>query len=89
MTPDLAAAVRQQPVRLLGRADPVALIARLTPAEHEVVGLLASGLAPKTAAYRLGVQLSTVRSHIASAKRKTGARTIARLVSLFVEAIQA
>ena len=51
----------------------------LTEAEAEVVRLLASGLAPKQIAHMRGVALSTVRSQLKRAKRKTGARTLAEL----------
>jgi DNA-binding CsgD family transcriptional regulator len=56
---------------------------RLTAGERRVLELLASGLAPKQAALEQGVSISTVRSHIASAKRKTGARTLPQLVWAF------
>jgi DNA-binding CsgD family transcriptional regulator len=85
LTPELAAAVRAVPVGLLERADPAAVIVPLTQAERSVLELLAGGLAPKQAARELGVRLPTVRTHIASAKRKTGARTLEQLVGLFVE----
>ncbi len=86
ITPALAAAVRGEPIAELARGDPVAITATLSVAERAVLSLLARGLAPKQAARELGVELSTVRSHIASAKRKTGARTLDQLVGLFVEA---
>jgi DNA-binding CsgD family transcriptional regulator len=86
VTPALASAVRAQPVALLPRAEPSALIAALTDAEHRVLGLLREGLLPKQAAVELAVALPTVRSHIAAAKRKTGARTIEQLVGIYAEA---
>jgi DNA-binding CsgD family transcriptional regulator len=55
----------------------------LTRSERRVLGLLAQGLAPKQAAWELHVAISTVRSHIAAAKRKTGARTLQQLVGEF------
>lgn len=58
---------------------------RLTKSERRVLELLACGLAPKQAAWELGVSIATVRSHIASAKRKTGARTLVQLVWAFAE----
>lgn len=60
--------------------------ARLTTAECRVLMLLAQGLAPKQAAWELQLALSTVRTHIASCKRKTGARTLQQLVGAFAEA---
>ena len=86
LTPQLAIAVREPAERLLGRADPSALIRRLSAAERKVLVLLADGRAPKQAARDLTVSLATVRSHIASAKRKCGARTVEQLVALFAEA---
>jgi DNA-binding CsgD family transcriptional regulator len=84
LTPQLAAAAGM-PAGLLGRADPVALVAPLSAAERRVLGLLADGLAPKQAAHQLGVALATVRSQIAAAKRKTGARTLEQLVGIYAE----
>jgi DNA-binding CsgD family transcriptional regulator len=88
VTPLLARAVGApaSAAALLPRADPGALIAALTAAERDVLALLAQGRAPKQAARDQGVALSTVRSHIAAAKRKTGARTLEQLVALFAEA---
>jgi DNA-binding CsgD family transcriptional regulator len=86
LTPRLGAAVRGEPAGLLVRADPTALIEPLSPAEHRVLDLLAEGLLPKQAARSLEIALPTVRSHIASAKRKTGARTLEQLVGLYAEA---
>jgi DNA-binding NarL/FixJ family response regulator len=57
--------------------------ARLTRSERRVLTLLAEGLAPKQAAWELHVAISTVRSHIASAKRKSGARTLQQMVGAF------
>lgn len=85
LTPALAAAVRGERIGALSRGDPVAITASLSPAERAVLTLLARGLAPKQAARELVVTLATVRSHIASAKRKTGARTLEQLVGLFAE----
>ena len=87
MTPELVAVVaagREQ--HLLPRADPGALTSKLTTAERQVIALLASGRAPKQAAHELHVELSTVRSHIAAAKRKTGACTLEQLVATCADA---
>lgn len=86
LTPQLQAALRGRPVGLLERADPVTLIALLSSAERRLVALIAAGLAPKQAAHRLGVSLPTVRTQIAQAKRKTGARTIEQLAGIYAEA---
>ena len=56
----------------------------LSPAELKVVALLAAGRAPKQAAADLGISVSTVRSHLKAAKRKTHARTLTELSGLFV-----
>jgi DNA-binding CsgD family transcriptional regulator len=56
----------------------------LSPAELQVVALLAAGRAPKDIAADLCVAVSTVRSHLKAAKRKTHARTLPELVGLFV-----
>jgi len=70
----------QRSPRLLTRASRTAL----SPAELKVVALLASGRAPKQAAAELDVAVSTVRSHLKAAKRKTHARTLTELVGIFV-----
>lgn len=85
ITSRLADAVAGDTTRQLSRADPAAIIGPLTSRERNVLTLLARGRAPKQAARDLCVELSTVRSHIAAAKRKTGARTLEQLVALFVE----
>jgi len=70
---------------MLGRADPLAVTAGLTRAERRVLAALATGRTPKQVAWDQSVALPTIRTHIASAKRKTGARTIEQLVALFAE----
>ena len=62
------------------------MIAPLTDAERKVLALLRDGLVPKQAALELSVTLATIRSHIAAAKRKTGARTIEQLVGIYAQA---
>jgi len=84
LTPQLALAVTR-PRALLGRADPRAVTSGLSGAERRVVALLAQGRAPKQIALESSLALATVRSHIANAKRKTGARTVEQLVALVVE----
>ena len=75
VTEHLAALVRAEPIALLPRPDAASVIAPLTGAERRVLALLIDGLVPKQAALELSVTLPTVRSHIAAAKRRTGART--------------
>jgi DNA-binding CsgD family transcriptional regulator len=86
VTPLLARAVAPTVPAQLPRADPRGVIEPLTTAERDVLALLAHGRAPKQAAYERGIAISTVRSHIRAAKRKTGARTLEQLVALFAEA---
>jgi len=69
-----------------GRDLDTARFARLTASERRVLTLLAHGMAPKQAAWELHVAISTVRSHIAAAKRKSGARTLQQLVGAFATA---
>jgi DNA-binding CsgD family transcriptional regulator len=55
--------------------------APLSPAEREVVDLLANGLTPKEIAVARGTSLATVRTQIKNAKRTAGARTLDQLVA--------
>ncbi|MBV9212719.1 MAG: helix-turn-helix transcriptional regulator [Actinobacteria bacterium] len=86
LTPELATAVRRGSQRQLSRGDPAAIASTLSHSEHQVVEILRAGLLPKQAASELGVSLATVRTHIANAKRKSGARTVEQLVGLIAEA---
>jgi DNA-binding CsgD family transcriptional regulator len=76
LTPALAAAVAGPRLLSPGRAT------ALTPAEVRAVEALASGRAPKQIALDQRVSLSTVRTHLKHAKRKTGARTLRELAAL-------
>jgi DNA-binding CsgD family transcriptional regulator len=80
LTPALAQAVALPDGPLLLEAGAPAVA--LTPAEVAVVEGLAAGLAPKQLAFERKVKLSTVRTHIKHAKRKTGARTLRELAAL-------
>ncbi len=64
--------------------DEADLVARfdLTKAEASVVALVAHGLANKEVGESMGLSVETVRSHLASAFRKTGARNRAGLAAL-------
>ena len=55
------------------------LRAALTPREFEVLDLVADGFTTTTIANRLGLQRSTVESHVVSARRKLGASTRAQV----------
>lgn len=57
---------------------------RLSPREYEVNTLIAKGLEAKQIAAKLFLSVDTVRTHIKSIKRKTGARNIADLTRNFV-----
>ncbi len=89
ITRALSAAVSTEPVALAPGAQPATRVASLTEAEHRVLRLLRAGLLPKQAAIELDVALPTVRSHIAAAKRKTGARTLEQLVGIYAQATDA
>jgi DNA-binding CsgD family transcriptional regulator len=89
LTAQLALAASGRHVAVLPAADPRTLIARLTHGERQVVALLAAGRVPKQAANDLSIALATVRSRLASAKRKTGARTLDQLVAMYSEAERA
>ncbi|MEY8876060.1 MAG: helix-turn-helix transcriptional regulator [Leptothrix sp. (in: b-proteobacteria)] len=52
----------------------------LTDAENRVLAALCAGDTPNTAARRYGVEVSTIRSQVASIRHKTQARSIADLV---------
>ena len=52
----------------------------LTPAESQVVRMVADGLSPKLIAIRLGISLATVKTHLHRGFRKSGARGQADLV---------
>ncbi len=86
LTPQLALAASGRHVAALPAADARSLIAKLTDAERVVLALLANGRVPKQAAHDLSIALPTVRSRIAAAKRKTGARTLEQLVALYATA---
>ena len=86
LTPQLALAAGGRAVALLPAADARTLVSPLTRGEREVAALLAAGRVPKQVAHDLSIALPTVRSRIAAAKRKTGARTLDQLVALYVAA---
>lgn len=60
---------------------------RFTKKEAELVGLVAEGLTNKEIAERAGVSAETVRSHLAEAFAKSGAKNRAELVTLAVAAV--
>lgn len=56
--------------------------ARMTPREHEVFGLVVSGLLNKQIARQLGISEKTVKVHRARVMEKMEVRTLAKLVHL-------
>lgn len=75
------AAALEAPVAFREAAPAAAAAAgSLTPAEREIVTLLAAGRVPKEIAAARGTTLATVRTQIKHAKRRTGARTLDELV---------
>jgi DNA-binding CsgD family transcriptional regulator len=54
----------------------------LTAAESNVLAALCEGLRPAQIAQRQGIAVSTVRTHVASVRDKTGATSIAALVRM-------
>jgi DNA-binding CsgD family transcriptional regulator len=78
LTPALGSAIRGTP--MLPAATP-ARRESLSAAERNVVDKLADGMTAKQIADGSGRSIYTIRSHIRSAKGKTGARTIAQLVA--------
>jgi DNA-binding CsgD family transcriptional regulator len=86
-TPAMTALLAGRPVLALPAAysqsaHATASGAPLTNAEREVVAMLADGHRPKQIALLRGVALSTVRSQIKAAKKKTRVRTIDELVAV-------
>jgi DNA-binding CsgD family transcriptional regulator len=79
LTPALTQAVRRGPRPQLPAPSPAA---ELTPTERRVVEGLADGSAPKEIAFRWGVSIATIRTHIRHAKRKTRARTLSELAGM-------
>lgn len=58
----------------------------LTPREAEIVADLCAGLEPKEIAEARALSIATVRTHIARAREKAGARSISALVGLAARA---
>lgn len=81
LTPALTRAIERGP-RPRPQLPPPSPAAGLTPTERRVVEGLADGSAPKEIAYRWGVSIATIRTHIRHAKRKTRARTLSELAGM-------
>ena len=56
----------------------------LTPKQHDALQLLASGLERKEIAQKMGIGEETVKTHLAEARRRLGARTSAQAVAIGV-----
>ena len=54
----------------------------LTPREHEVMGLVITGMLNKQVAMRLGITEATVKLHRAHVMEKIGVKSVAELVQL-------
>lgn len=80
LTIALIASVRPL-VDLIGETSPPEAPPELTPAQREIVALLAAGLNPKEIALRRGTSPETVRTQIKQARSKVGARTKDELVA--------
>jgi two-component system response regulator FixJ len=78
-------AVHQAP-RPASTAGLEARFGQLTPREREVMELVVAGLPNKTIAFRLQIAVRTVEIHRARVMEKTGARNLAQLVRLALQA---
>jgi DNA-binding CsgD family transcriptional regulator len=85
LTPALAQAIERGP-RPRPQLPSPSPATELTPTERRVVEGLADGSAPKEIAFRWGVSIATVRTHIRHAKRKTRARTLSELAGMTARA---
>jgi DNA-binding CsgD family transcriptional regulator len=57
---------------------------RLSPREHEILGLLSQGLTGRAIARQLFLSPETVRTHIRNATTKLGAKTRVHAVALML-----
>ncbi|MEM1315209.1 MAG: LuxR C-terminal-related transcriptional regulator, partial [Pseudomonadota bacterium] len=67
-------------------APGAALAAGLTPRETEVFREVVAGHSNKVIAHRLGISPKTVEMHRARVMKKTGARSVAELVRMSLDA---
>ena len=73
---------RQRREQQAERAEIARHMETLSPREHEVMGRIVSGQANKVIAIELGLSERTVEIHRAKVMSKTGARSLAELVSM-------
>lgn len=85
LTPALTLAIEHGP-RALPQLPAPPPAAELTPTERRVVEGLAAGSTPKQLALTWGLSITTVRTHIRHAKRKTHARTLTELAGMSARA---
>lgn len=60
-----------------------------TPRQAEIVDLIAGGMADKEIARRLGVSVSTIRTHLQRLYREIGAHNRAQAVAEYLDAHRA
>lgn len=77
-----AAVGEERLVILLDQGDDA--VSNLSPRECAVLALIAAGRSDAEAAHELCVQPSTVKTHVARARQKLGARTRAEAVALAI-----
>jgi DNA-binding CsgD family transcriptional regulator len=63
-------------------------LAKLSPREYEILGLLSEGLTGQAIARHLFLSPETVRTHIRNATRKLGAKTRVHAVALMLGGLE-
>jgi DNA-binding CsgD family transcriptional regulator len=71
-------------LHLVQRGEDAGGLSRLSPREHEILGLLSEGLTGQAIARRLVLSPETVRTHVRNATAKLGAKTRVQAVALLV-----
>lgn len=78
----LTVEIHDASLRLSAIQDAVARHYRLTPAEIRVLDATQRGMTPEEMALEFGVQMPTIRTHLASLRRKTGCKRQSELLRL-------